>query len=207
MTIDCIHRRTGIGLCAGLASAALLLAAGASQASPTTYEFTIDHLRYVPLAPPFTPTDVSGVRGGFIGEDLDHDGQLLLGELSLFYFGQRGTENMLQFLPSVVTGQHPNCVPGPDPSRCELRSVLAQFSFDLAAGTLQAEGGIGWLDHSYYQFRFGDAIHMGDNTVDIAYTWTPDTTVTVRPVPEPASVLTLTAGLLGLGAARRLRLA
>lgn len=185
-------------------AAALALACAAPvPAAATSYFYTIHHLanpfyRMAPDQPEFA--DFTGL---FEGTDRNGDHVIGLSELTLFVVGSL-RNNVGQLLPSVE-GSEWLCIPDNSPTQCITHSHLDLFSYDLSSGAFEAKGANpSWPDGSLIETGNAVGFNAPASSVDAIYLWTPQTYVTVRPVPEPGTWALLAAGLLGLGAGRKL---
>lgn len=184
--------------------AALALACAAPlPAAATSYFYTIHHLANPffnggPSFPEFI--DFTGL---FEGTDSNDDQIISLSEVSLFLVGTRAGSDFNQLFPSVPGSSGPLCIPEPDPALCVTHSHLDRFSYDFLTGAFEAQGiNPAYPDGSYIET--GKWVGFsGPGGQGVQYGWTPQTYVTVRPVPEPGSWALMAAGLLGLCGGRK----
>jgi hypothetical protein len=179
--------------------AALLACASLCRAAPTTYVYTILGLSSQFLGIPAVP-----LEGTFTGEDLNHDGEISLPELSNFNLGDAAHPwldgSVRQLLPAQETPvEDLSCVPEPDPEVCRLWSVLQQFTYDQHSGAFTAVGSYPIDYHASTYIATGSRIGIrGPGGSGWWYDWTPNTYVVVRPIPEPGTLALFAMGLLGI---------
>jgi hypothetical protein len=168
-----------------LAAAVLLAGAMGSAHADPTYYYDIQHLLGTSDSPMIPPWD-QDFLGVFAGEDVDGDGVIRLPEVSAFYLGLPNP--LSQVVPTV-------CQPIPGSPDCAA-SALEAFHYTLGTDDFAATGRTAGTLRDWAWFETGVAIHFvtTPGQPSFEYRWTPETTLTVRPVPEPGTV-----GLLALG--------
>jgi len=178
-------------------AAAVLLAGaiGPVRADPTYYYYDIRNLLATSDSPSIPPRGWVDFLGVFAGEDLDADGVIRLPEVSAFYIGLPNP--LSQLVPTV-------CWPIPGSPDC-LPSRLDAFHYTLGTNDFGAEGVTGGGLRDWTSIETGVAIRFAGAPGQpiFEYRWTPETTLTVRPVPEPGSAALLALGLCALGWAAR----
>lgn len=174
-------------------------------AAATTYVYSIYNLTFMWDTPGPTIWPPQYYSGYFDGEDLNGDNLISLAELTSFRVGTdvRGDTGLL--LPSVSGWVGPGCIPEPFPEQCITHSHMDAFSYNLDTGAFDAHG----ANDSYEGWFIDTGVGVGfvpppsGNTYGML-AWTPQTYVTVRPIPEPHTWALMAMGLLGLGGARTL---
>jgi hypothetical protein len=181
-----------------LAAAALAALASTARADDSsTWAFDFSHLQVQAsiLGTSVGPPTQNGVISGFFtGTDRNHDGALTASELTSFQVLGH------QMFPLVPYGGDPLH------DRGDQWSVIEAFLFDPASGQLVFDVAYGEMPMGFgvslvtgrggfYNERNGSYLEE--------WAWTPQTQLSVRPIPEPATQALLVLGLLGVGLAAR----
>ena len=173
--------------------ATLLAASGlTAHATPQSFSFTytgFNVARYEDWwmeSPPIVFQADAAISGQFTGDDLNHDGVLRTDEVSSMKVGSidyRGSTGGALWDFSYRPG-----------------GVL---SFKLYDGWTEGDGWVGAGEELYTGNFYGKYIVSYGRQEGQLLKWTPQTTLSVSPVPEPETYAMMLLGLLGVAGLRR----
>lgn len=183
-----------------LSGAALALCCATAHGAPATWTFTYTGFHSVEQQA-FDPA--ATLDGTFTGEDLDRDGVLELGEVSLLLVQPLRLATSMVGCPDYEYPLYKGCA-------LDRFSYSAKDGLDFAGFVsiqdenngayirVDVDSGQSWLDRS-------GSVRTGSSFRD-TWEWTPRTTVNiVSTIPEPANASMLTLGMAGLAAGALLR--